>query len=75
MSASGRQDVVFSHFDGRGEVEIRVGLWFPPLRLTLFWRVFEAVLKGFASDVVVFGQHNFRIRFLIRFLIIFHGFC
>ena len=26
VSASGRQDVVFSHFDGRGEVEIRVRL-------------------------------------------------
>ena len=26
VSASGRQDVVFAHFDGRGEVEIRIGL-------------------------------------------------
>ena len=26
MSESGRQDVDFSQFDGRGEVEIRVGL-------------------------------------------------
>ena len=41
--------------------------WFPPVRLTPFGRVFGTVDRGFEEDFGVCGQHNFRIRFFMKF--------
>ena len=41
--------------------------WFPPVRPTPFGRVFGTVDRGFEEDFGVCGQHNFRIRFFMKF--------
>ena len=46
----------------------------PPLGLTPFGSIFGTVYRGFGKDFVVFGQHNFRIRVLMKFLLLFKRF-
>ena len=58
VSESGRQDVVFSHFDGRGKVEIRVGLHLRALSAleVVSPTSTHPILEGFRDRFERFGE-------------------